>query len=713
MGTGKMGKRQVSKLRRFLSAKFILQLSVNEKAHSFTTDVIEPLIAKPAPYGRLSPTLRKRLKNEILPDPEACMLVLQAFAIIRRGRVKIEKQRRQRNLDALPVKWSDERTFWPENCSPEEKQLISVVEVSDTITDRTLGKQHNYSEDQILGLHLHKTDLTVQEILPILRRSTKGKIPSKELAAFLEKTKKTRTGYHIYCEPANDRRVRIEIQKLIDASESRDCYPLTAVDAWTEALYEILQSPKNAAALTPLLRHAETASAAMPSAQWLAAAQPIVSALDSQLHIETVATALAAVGRSAQVKIIAPVGGLGTPPQDAAQKMVTPRYSDLLRGLVWSLQLSGDSSLAVCLAETTERCFKKLRLYGPVSAKIGNACIHALAAQANIDALGQLVNLKSRIKNRTGLNLLDKVLSELAKTLNLSEEDLDDIAVPTLGLQQVGRGQIAIGEYIAVLKLAGNNTIEQSWIGPSGKVHKSVPTQVKTEYADELKTFKKKIKSIKALVSSQRRRIECMLGTNRSVRLAAWQTRYLRHPVVGHISRGVIWRLRSGDTTTLALQSDDDLIDLSGKKHSPADGATFTLWHPIESDAKTVSLWRRFIETRQITQPFRQAHREVYKLTQAERTAQNHTPRFSGIVVVQRIYKALCGTRGWHHDLWGRFDGAELPFLIIKHENLWVELDLESSFDTEPDVQRGEPLRYLELGSLRFFRLPAKHKGWL
>lgn len=689
---------------RLIPEGLMSQVGTSEKARSFTTRVVRVLVEQPEPYGRLSKPLLNQLHNDILPDPQACSLVLLAFATIRLEAVNVQNQRRK----CMQRKKANR---WPQDCANHEKQLISVVEVSKKIVENVLTKKHRYTENQIVILR--GTDLTSREVFPFIKKITKGQVPSPALMAYLEELLVAdETGYEVFGDYSGARRIRREIQKLIDAAFAQESYPLVAVDAWTEALHEILEIPDNHAALTPLLQHCETATSAKPSEKWLEKARQILSELEPSLHLQTLEKVLNAIGTSARVEIDAPMGGLGTPPREAAQKMISPRYADLLRGLVWSLQLTEAQDLTVCLAETTVRCFKKIRLYGPLSPKVGNACIHVLE-QGDFECLGQLANLKSRIKNRSALNRLKDALSGMAEKLGLSEADLDDIAVPTLGLQKVARGEFRFGEFTALLCVRDNNTLEQSWIGPNGKEQKRVPSKVQTQHPEELKAFKKKAKSLKTLLTSQRTRIERSLGSKRALPLPAWRARYWEHPVVGHIGRRLIWWLKVGDTSTLVLAVDDALMDVRGQEHTPTGQATFSLWHPIQSDANTVACWRRFVEEHEITQPFRQAHREVYKLTEAERSAVDHTPRFSGIVVVQRVFKALCGTRGWHHDVWGHFDGAETPYLILDSENLHVELDLNWSVEFDHNVAKGELLRYLEFGCLRFFRRPHNQKGWL
>jgi hypothetical protein len=52
------------------------------------------------------------------------------------------------------------------------------------------------------------------------------------------------------------------------------------------------------------------------------------------------------------------------------------------------------------------------------------------------------------------------------------------------------------------------------------------------------------------------------------------------------------------------------------RDHAPPANA---LKHPIAASESEISEWRKWLIDNQITQPFKQAHREIYVLTNAER----------------------------------------------------------------------------------------------
>jgi hypothetical protein len=69
--------------------------------------------------------------------------------------------------------------------------------------------------------------------------------------------------------------------------------------------------------------------------------------------------------------------------------------------------------------------------------------------------------------------------------------------------------------------------------------------------------------------------------------------------------------------------------------------------------------WRAAVTDRQLRQPFKQAFREVYRLTPAEQETAGYSNRFAAhILDYPRLY-ALLGQRGWQSNYLGPYDGGD------------------------------------------------------
>jgi hypothetical protein len=134
-----------------------------------------------------------------------------------------------------------------------------------------------------------------------------------------------------------------------------------------------------------------------------------------------------------------------------------------------------------------------------------------------------------------------------------------------------------------------------------------------------------------------------------------WRSHYLDHPVVGTVARRLIWLVDK----TPALFQDGQATDARGEKITVGASAKISIWHPLAHDAKEVMSWRARIETLGITQPFKQAHREVYLLTDAERRTRTYSNRFAGHILRQSQFRALAGARGWRAPFLGPWDSGD------------------------------------------------------
>jgi hypothetical protein len=83
--------------------------------------------------------------------------------------------------------------------------------------------------------------------------------------------------------------------------------------------------------------------------------------------------------------------------------------------------------------------------------------------------------------------------------------------------------------------------------------------------------------------------------------------------------------------------------------------------------------WRRRLAALELSQPFKQAHREVYLVTDAERQTNSYSNRFAAHVLRQHQFKALCDQRGWRYHLMGAWDSHNTPTRMLPGRQLSVE----------------------------------------
>jgi len=118
-----------------------------------------------------------------------------------------------------------------------------------------------------------------------------------------------------------------------------------------------------------------------------------------------------------------------------------------------------------------------------------------------------------------------------------------------------------------------------------------------------------------------------------------------------------------------------------GKSTHPNSETLIRLWHPLESPPAQVLAWRKAILDQEITQPIKQAHREIYVLTDAERQTAIYSNRFAAHILRQHQFRALCQARGWSYNLMGNFDGLNHPEKSLGGHGLTATYTVEAIDD--------------------------------
>ncbi len=232
-------------------------------------------------------------------------------------------------------------------------------------------------------------------------------------------------------------------------------------------------------------------------------------------------------------------------------------------------------------------------------------------------------------------------------------------------------------------------------------------------------------KDIQRMLSAQRDRIDALMISPKRWELDTWRERYLDHPLVGTIARRLIWVFEhDGEETVGAWLADDldggaaygpgRLVDAEGSPIENPTGARVRLWHPIDPDLAAgstdtrhdIGAWRAFFEERGIRQPFKQAHREVYLLTDAERNTDFYSNRFAAHILRQHQFGALAAQRGWRNQLRlmvdAEYDPAHrlLPEWGLRAE-FWVE-GVGDEYGT--DTLESGAFLYLATDQVRLYR---------
>ncbi|WP_406442829.1 DUF4132 domain-containing protein [Streptomyces sp. NBC_01613] len=446
-----------------------------------------------------------------------------------------------------------------------------------------------------------------------------------------------------------------------------------------------------------LLAHAATATAARPSAKWEQTGRALIETVGAEDVRERLTAWLPLVGRARTRPLLD--RGWGADPNVTYD----PYNADALRGLTWLLSfLPAHPDTARTLGALVETALRKVPGLGPVNPKIANAGVNALARIDSEPALAELARLATRVTYKGTLKLLNTALDARAEALGLSREEIEELAVPAYGLTEVGRAHHRLGEVTAVLEVHGSKGL-LSWRNAAGKATKGVPAAVRRDHPDELKELKAAVKDIDKMLSAQSERLDRQFLARRTWSYAAWRERYLDHPLVGTLARRLLWTV-DGTTVGYAEGALRTLTD-----DAVTEGGEVRLWHPVGHEPAEIVAWRDWLERHGITQPFKQAHREVYLLTDAERTTGTYSNRFAAHVLRQHQFHSLAAVRGWRNKLRLMVDDEappatrELPQWGLRAE-YWIEGEGEGYGDDT--TESGSYLR-LRTDQVRFYPIDA------
>ena len=482
-----------------------------------------------------------------------------------------------------------------------------------------------------------------------------------------------------------------EIQERIDVLvHGEQEKPAAPISGWSGHVFQEADASGKQIAWRRLFLHARSLTQSTPSSKWNKEALACIEQIGRTELLEAAGRWLA----------LGPMPGMPTTLQ------VPDEEADYQKGFVWTLGALGDTSIAPTLTDFALACFRKIPQIGAVSHRVGNACVNALAAMPGLEAVTQISRLSMRVKYDVAQRLIEKALAEAAKRNNVGRDDLEAMSVPAYGLTAGSPRVEVLGGCAAKLSIE-NGEAELLW-SRDGKPLKAPPAEIKTDHADALADLKKVQKELQPVLSTQRLRLERQLLSEGWCRFDCWQDWYLNHPVTSVFARRLIWEIRDSGADRTAIWHQSVLVDWAGHAVTPKADALVRLWHPIRSSLQEILSWRAWLEDHGVRQPFKQAHREVYILTDAERETGTYSNRFAGHIVRQHQLAALCRERGWQFNLMGEWDSHNNPQLEIARYGLRVEFDVDFAEDSEVSGH----MIYLAIatGQVRFYPIQAKAK---
>lgn len=432
-------------------------------------------------------------------------------------------------------------------------------------------------------------------------------------------------------------------------------------EAWAEAIQEdIKRMPAGRRKhWLALLKNAPKGTNAKPTTKWKQDAEALLAAVGKEEFARQIEQWFALIGSKAKERIQA-------------------RNATMLRALVWYASLLTGETVCRALANAIEGGLRKLPVGGLYASSISKACITALESMPGLEPVAQLSRLKYRVKSPWGLEEIEKAFTDAVARSRISRAEVEEVSLPTFGLDHEGALRQVIGAFTIELRVVGTREVSINWLDASGKRLAKKPSLPKPLAAEE-KVIKQLAGDIEKMLVAQRDRVENFLERDRSWTLANWRARYIDHPLLAQMSRRLIWQFTEGRQSASAIWQGGRFLESNGRAIEWMTPKTeVRLWHPMGVEAKQVQAWRCWLEDHEVTQPFKQAHREIYLLTDAERSTRTYSNRFAAHILRQHQFKALCDQRGWRYEFLGNWDQPEmvaardLPGWELRAE-YWIE----------------------------------------
>lgn len=570
----------------------------------------------------------------------------------------------------------------------DELQKV-ILKTNETITEDELAKLINLYADNI-QLHEHESGFPQRAIISRAERLCKGKPVSDTLATALRRMLADDAVY-IYHEHKVDNE---KIQLLLSAEPGM---PMDPNDDWGQLLVSWLKSENSEQKQLwlSLFQHCVAGgSKSAPPEKWMKETEMLTTALGMEKFISKMQEWLAF--NEILIKNEHKESGW-------RKGYLKDVNVNLLKGLIWCCAIPDELALHRSLVNYANMAYKKKPGTGPLAMACGSACMLVFSRLPVKEGIPLLLAVRNKTDNKTILKTLDKLISDSAQKNGISPESIEEIAAPDFDMKSTGLVEKVLGDYTCSLKILSASNIELLF-SKDGKEQSSVPAAIKKDHAVALKAFKQTQKSIEEQLRAHTDRLENTYLKPREWRFEEWKNLYIDHPLLGIVGRKLIWHFSTAGDQQQGIYCKGNITNAFEKPlEGLGENTTVQLWHPIGFDAGYVLDWRNYFRINRIIQPFKQAFREVYLVTDAELRTFSYSNRFAAHILRQHQFSALARQRGWNYTLMGAWDSHNTPVKLVHHWGIAVEFFVDS--DWQGTTSTAGVFTYIATDQVRFRKL--------
>ncbi|MGI5208816.1 DUF4132 domain-containing protein [Spirillospora sp. CA-108201] len=263
--------------------------------------------------------------------------------------------------------------------------------------------------------------------------------------------------------------------------------------------------------------------------------------------------------------------------------------------------------------------------------------VHGLDVLAEIGtdvALTHLHGIAQKVKFKGLQAEAQERIRQVAERLDLTTDQLADRLVPDFGLDDEGGMTLDYGPRRFLVRF--DEQLKPFVADEDGRRRKSLPkpgAQDDPELAPAaFKAFAGLKKDVRAVAADQLRTLERAMVARRRWTPAEFGEYIVRHPLVWHIARRLVWLAEDGRTAAaFRIAEDRTLADAGDDAFALPESARVGIAHPLDL-GEAVKAWSEVFADYEIVQPFPQLARPVHALTEQERGS-GRLERFEGLKV--------------------------------------------------------------------------------
>ena len=300
-----------------------------------------------------------------------------------------------------------------------------------------------------------------------------------------------------------------------------------------------------------------------------------------------------------------------------------------------------------------------------------------------------MARVGARIRYPKVRQRVNALFEESARKAGRPRVEIEEEIAPHHGFDAEGVSTVELGDGVGCVEIRLDDHGKTScvWRDDAGKALKAPSGKMKERDAAGLKGVRDLVKEIEADHSVEVKRVERLYRQTRALDFARWREFYGEHPFIGPMCRRLIWRAETREGAVAGLWRDGGLVNVEGLSHD-ISSSRITLWHPLDAGEAEIVAWRERLAALGVNQPFRQAWRETYRVTDAELATGAYSNRFAGHIVRQHQFMTLARLNDWsvRHRMWLDVRNDEPTYCIVPEFGVYAEYWTVGAGGDDPPV---------------------------